>query len=95
MKFLGGRESRIEAIGGAYIDSKSNIVVGEKTVRKSNYDGQTGDAPLSNVGLTDAYIFSAPELAVGDQPMISLRHIDLTDEHCWLESRKMLSVGMN
>jgi hypothetical protein len=46
MKFLGGRESRIEAIWGAYIDSKSNIAVGKKAVRKSNYDSQTGDAPF-------------------------------------------------
>jgi hypothetical protein len=51
--------------------------------------------PLSNVGLTDECIFSAPELAVADQPMISLKYIGLTDEYCWLESRKMLSVGMN
>jgi hypothetical protein len=31
---------------GAYIDSKSNRVVGEKAVRKSNNAGQTGVAPL-------------------------------------------------
>jgi hypothetical protein len=43
MKCSGGRESRIEAIGGAYIDSKSNRAIGEKTVRKSN---NTGDAPF-------------------------------------------------
>jgi hypothetical protein len=36
----------MEAIGGAYIDSKSNRVVGEKAVRKSNNVGQTGDSPL-------------------------------------------------
>jgi hypothetical protein len=35
MKYSGGRESRIEAIGGAYIDSKSNRAVGEKAVRMS------------------------------------------------------------
>jgi hypothetical protein len=46
MKCSGGRESQIEAIGGAYIDSKSNRAVGEKAVRKSNYAGQTGAAPL-------------------------------------------------
>jgi hypothetical protein len=46
MKYPGGRESRIEAIVGAYIDNKSNRAIGEKTVRKSNYVGQTGDAPL-------------------------------------------------
>jgi hypothetical protein len=46
MKCLGGRESRIEAIGGAYIDSKSNRAVGEKAIRKSNNAGQTGDAPF-------------------------------------------------
>jgi hypothetical protein len=57
MKCLGGQESRIEAIGGTYTDSKSNRAVGEKVVRKSNYVGQTGDAPLSNVGLTDECIF--------------------------------------
>jgi hypothetical protein len=36
----------MEAIGGAYIDNKSNRSVGEKTVRKSNNPGQTGAAPL-------------------------------------------------
>jgi hypothetical protein len=36
----------MEAIGGAYIDNKSNRAVGEKSVRKSNYAGQTGAAPL-------------------------------------------------
>jgi hypothetical protein len=36
----------MEAIGSAYIDSKSNRVVGEKAVRKSNNAGQTGVAPL-------------------------------------------------
>jgi hypothetical protein len=36
----------MEAIGDAYIDNKSNRVVGEKAVRKSNNIGQTGDAPL-------------------------------------------------
>jgi hypothetical protein len=46
MKSSGGRESRIEAIGGAYIDSKSNSAVGKKAVRKSNSAGQTGDAPF-------------------------------------------------
>jgi hypothetical protein len=51
--------------------------------------------PLSNVSLTDECIFSAPELAIGDQPMISLKYIGLTNEHCWLEFRKILSVGMN
>jgi hypothetical protein len=46
--------------------------------------------PLAIVGLTDECTFSASELelAVGDQPMISLKYIGLTDEHCWLESRK-------
>jgi hypothetical protein len=38
--------------------------------------------------LTDECIFSASELAVGDQQMISLKYIGLIDEHCWLESRK-------
>jgi hypothetical protein len=45
MKCSSGQESRIEAIGGAYIDSKSNRVVGEKAARKSNNTSQTGDAP--------------------------------------------------
>jgi hypothetical protein len=36
----------MEAIGGAYIDSKSNRAVGEKAVRKSNNAGQTDAAPL-------------------------------------------------
>jgi hypothetical protein len=36
----------MEAILGAYIDSKSNRAVGEKNVRKSNNIGQTGAAPL-------------------------------------------------
>jgi hypothetical protein len=36
----------MEAIKDAYIDSKSNRAVGEKTVRKSNNTGQTGAAPL-------------------------------------------------
>jgi hypothetical protein len=44
MKCLGGRESQIEAIGGAYIDNKSNRAVGEKDVRKSNNADQTSDA---------------------------------------------------
>jgi hypothetical protein len=46
MKCLGGRESWIEVIGDAYIDSKSNRAIGKKAVRKSNYAGQTGDAPF-------------------------------------------------
>jgi hypothetical protein len=46
MKSSGGQESQIEAIGGAYIHSKSNRAVGEKVVRKSNIAGQTGDAPF-------------------------------------------------
>jgi hypothetical protein len=41
--------------------------------------------PLGIVGLTDECIFSASELAVGDQPMISLKYIDLTDGHSLLE----------
>jgi hypothetical protein len=44
--------------------------------------------PLAIVGLTDECIFSASELAVGDQPMISLNCVDLTDEHSWSESKK-------
>jgi hypothetical protein len=36
----------MEAIRGAYIDSKSNKAVEEKAVRKSNNAGQTGAAPL-------------------------------------------------
>jgi hypothetical protein len=36
----------MEAIGGAYIDSKSHRAIGEKAVRKSNNAGQTGAAPL-------------------------------------------------
>jgi hypothetical protein len=80
---------------GAYIDSKSNRTIGEKAIRKSNYAGQTCDAPLSNAGLTDECIFSAPKLAVRDQPMISLKHISLTDEHCWLELRKMFFIEIN
>jgi hypothetical protein len=39
----------MEAIGGAYIDSKSNRAIGEKTVRKSNNSGQTGVALLTSV----------------------------------------------
>jgi hypothetical protein len=35
----------MEAIRGAYIDNKSNRVVGEKAVRKSNNTDQTGAAP--------------------------------------------------
>jgi hypothetical protein len=46
MKFLGGRENRIEAIGGTYIDNKSNRAIGEKVIGKSNYAGQIGDAPF-------------------------------------------------
>jgi hypothetical protein len=42
--------------------------------------------------LTDEYISSASELAVGDQPMISLKYISLTDEHSWLEFRKKCSL---
>jgi hypothetical protein len=48
--------------------------------------------PLAIVGLTDEYIFSPSELAVGDQPMISLKYISLTNEHCWLESKKECSL---
>jgi hypothetical protein len=40
------RENWLEAIGGTYIDSKSNRAVREKVVRKSNNGGQTGAAPL-------------------------------------------------
>jgi hypothetical protein len=36
----------MEAIEDAYIDSKPNRAVGEKTVRKSNNAGQIGAAPL-------------------------------------------------
>jgi hypothetical protein len=36
----------MEAIGGSYIDSKSNKAVGEKVVRKNNNAGQTGAATL-------------------------------------------------
>jgi hypothetical protein len=36
----------MEAIGDAYIDSKSNRAVGEKIVRKSNNADQIGAAPL-------------------------------------------------
>jgi hypothetical protein len=36
----------MEAIGGAYVDSKSNRAVGEKAIKKSNNIGQTGAAPL-------------------------------------------------
>jgi hypothetical protein len=36
----------MKAIGGAYIDSKSNRAVGEKAIRKRNNVGQTGAAPL-------------------------------------------------
>jgi hypothetical protein len=36
----------MEAIGGAYIDNKSDRAVGEKTVRKSNNADQTGAARL-------------------------------------------------
>jgi hypothetical protein len=46
----------------------------------------------------DAQIYSSSissKLAVGDQPMISLNYIGLTDEHYRLESRKMLSVRMD
>jgi hypothetical protein len=46
MKCSGGRKSRIEAIGAAYIDSKLNRALGEKAVRKSNNAGQTGVAPF-------------------------------------------------
>jgi hypothetical protein len=77
----------MRAIGGAYIGSKSNRAVGEKAVRKV-ITLVKPVLPLSIVGLTDECIFSASELAVGDQPMISLKYIGLTDEHCWLEPRK-------
>jgi hypothetical protein len=36
----------MEAIGGAYIDSKCNRAVGEKAIRKSNNASQTGATPL-------------------------------------------------
>jgi hypothetical protein len=35
----------MEAIGGTYIDSKSNRAIGEKAVRKSNNADQTNVAP--------------------------------------------------
>jgi hypothetical protein len=38
--------------------------------------------PLAIIGLTNEFIFSAFEQAVGDQPMISLKYIGLIDEHC-------------
>jgi hypothetical protein len=46
MKCSGARESRREAIRGAYMDSTSNRAISEKVVRKSNNTGQTGDAPF-------------------------------------------------
>jgi hypothetical protein len=78
-------------IGGAYIDSKSNRVVGEKAVRKVITPVKPV-LPLAIVGLTDECIFSASELAVGDQPMISLNCVGSTDEHNWSESRKKCSL---
>jgi hypothetical protein len=39
--------------------------------------------PLANVGLNDECIFSPSELAIGDQPMISLNCIGSTDERSW------------
>jgi hypothetical protein len=51
--------------------------------------------PLANIGLNGEFIFSASELAIGDQPMISFCCISSTDERSWLEYRKMLSVGMD
>jgi hypothetical protein len=36
----------MEVIGGAYIDSKSNRVIGEKAARKSNNADQNGVVPL-------------------------------------------------
>jgi hypothetical protein len=51
--------------------------------------------PLANIGLNDECIFSASELAIGDQLIVSLSCIGSTDERSWSESRKMLSVGMD
>jgi hypothetical protein len=84
----------MEAIGGDYIDSKSNRAVGEKNCQKSNNASQRC-CPIANIGLNDECIFSASELAVGDQPMISLNCIGSIYERSWSESRKMLSVGMD
>jgi hypothetical protein len=80
---------------GAYIDSTSNIVVREKAVRQKVITPVKPVLPLAIVGLTNECIFSASELAVGDQLMISFNCVGSTDEHSWSESRKMLSVGMD
>jgi hypothetical protein len=62
------------------------------SLRRESPDMILGDKPLIfEVVLSHL----PPELAVGDQPMITLKYISLTDEHYWLEYRKMLSVGMN
>jgi hypothetical protein len=56
----------------------------KKLSEKSNNTGQTG-AALANVGLNDECIFSASELAVGDQLMIFFNCIGSTDERSWSE----------
>jgi hypothetical protein len=86
----------MKVIVGAYIDSKSNRAVTEKTVRKVITPVKPVlPPPFANVGLNDECIFSASDLAVGDQPMISLNCIGSIDERNWSESSKMLSVGMD
>jgi hypothetical protein len=80
-----------ESHWGAYIGSKSNRAVGEKAVKKVLMPVNPM-LPLAIVGLPDECIFSASELAVGNQSMIFLKYIGLTDEHCWLESKKECSL---
>jgi hypothetical protein len=82
------RESSIEVIADAYIDSTSNRAVGEKAVRQKVIMPVKPVLPLPIIGLPDACIFSTFELAVGDQPMIFFNCIGSTDEHSWSESRK-------
>jgi hypothetical protein len=48
--------------------------------------------PLAILGLTDECIFSASELDVGDQPLISFNCVGSTDGHSWSESRKTSSL---
>jgi hypothetical protein len=74
----------MEAIGDAYIDIKSNRAVGGKLSEKVITPIKPV-LPLANVGLNDECIFSASELAVGDQPMISFNCIGSTNERSWLE----------
>jgi hypothetical protein len=66
---------------GAYIDSTSNRAVGEKAIRQKVTTPVKPVLPPCHRRFNRECIFSASELAVGDQPMISFNYVGSIDEH--------------